>query len=436
MRKLAFLCVVASLAIAGCGGGGGGNGGGGGGGGLPPTMAVNTTLLSVPGRADVTYNTGQGRAPGSITGVFRHLLVSDNTYNDIRDIVETQLNPALQIQLDGYSSQQIGLNVPMTGFSVLLNGRNFETFSLEIDRLRIENPNGTYREKTGPAGQPVVFEQYPMFLRAFPGRRTGITIQLDDAILNVDNFDNIVYDDQLFQDLNNDLNEGIILGSFSDYFGFDISNVTNKPEMSDTSAATRVYFSGDFIALSGNIVAGTNPFEVLVPLNPPLEGLVSPPNVTLNTDGTYALRQIDPRDLTNTQRIVSKQGTWREWHDPNNLGKSAILNPAPVIMLMLPQHRDGDKQEVMFFVRNLAGQIVDFYFGEVNYATNKINVWPIENVDDGAPDNEVELNVTSKNFRAGGSGSSSDIRSGSWALNAGTLPAAFGTSGTFLVVRP
>lgn len=435
MRKLAFLCVVASVAIIGCGGGGGGgnNGNNGGGGSLP--MAVNTSLLSSQGRLEMTYNTGQGRAPGSITGVFRHLIVEDNTYNDLRDIVETQLNPAIGIQLDGYSSQQIPLNVPMTGFSLLLNGRNFEAFNLEIDSLRIENPDGSFRTVSGAGGQPAFLATFPMFLRAFPGRYTGVTVQIDDAMLNVDDSDNIVFDETLFNDLNLDVDEGVMLGTFTDYFAFDITNVPNKPLMSDSSEATRVYFSGDFAGLSGDVLAGSNPFEVLVPLNPPLEGLISPPNATLGTYGTYALRQIDPRDLTNTQRIVSKQGIWRDWYTAGNDSKSVILRPDSVVMLALPHHKDDDKQDIVFMVRNANGDIVDMYFGEANFATNKINIWPIENIDDGAPDNEVELNISAKNYRAGGAGNSADIRSGSWVLSSGSLPATFGTSGTFLVVR-
>ncbi len=398
-------------------------------------MAVNTSLFNVEGRAEMTFNTGQGRAPGSITSVFRHMLVSDNTYNDLRDIVETQLSPSVNIQLDGYSSHQIPLNVPMTGFSVLLNGRNFETFNLEIDRLRIENNDGSYREVTGSGSNPVFSQSFPMFLRTFPGRSTGITVQLDDAILNVDAFDDVVFDETLFNDLNNDIDEGLILGTFTDYFAFDITNVANKPLMSDSTPATRVYFSGDFSALSVDVTSSATPFEVLIPLNPPLEGLATPPNGGLGTPGNYTLRQIDPRDLTNTQRIVSKQGLWREWHDPNNLAKSPILNPGTVVMLALPHHRDDDKQDIVLFVRDGNGDITDFYYGEANYATNKMNIWPIENIDDGVADNEVELDITGKTFRVGGSGSSADIRRGTWSISSGTLPVAFGTTGSFLVVR-
>ena len=177
--------------------------------------------------------------------------------------------------------------------------------------------------------------------------------------------------------------------------------------------------------------------EVLTPLAPPIEGLVSPPqNQPIVAPGTYSLRQIDPRDLSGIARITSLQGIWRPYTDPTDPTRSLILNVSQFECFTLPHGEDNEKQEMLFIARDLAGNITDMYFGEVNFDDGTFAAWPIENVDDGDPSNEVDGVVTDYVYRSGiPSPTFKDIRSATFAFTTGTIPSTFQSSGNLLVVR-
>ena len=138
LKFWAYLAIGSALLVAGCGGNGDDGGGGGGGGVGPPEATVNTAALNKPGLFQVTYNTGQGRAPGSMSAVLTSFEMTDNF-----GLIYTLLNPARVLGLDQYSSNNVDLNVSLNqGFSTNLNSRSFDLFNLDINHILIENNAG------------------------------------------------------------------------------------------------------------------------------------------------------------------------------------------------------------------------------------------------------------------------------------------------------
>lgn len=425
---LACAVVVTAIGCAGAGNDPGGGGGGGGGGG-DSIASVNTALFNQPGRVEATYNSGQGRAVDSPTAVLRRLYIEDEI-----GLVETLLQSEVKIQLDGYTSQSMEVNPPMTGFSVPIASRKFGIFPLEVQAIEVEQFDGSFVRYQNTNGSPLLSELFPTRITAMPGRITSLQIFLDDATLNHDG-SGVQFDRPRFEGINFDPTEGMIMGFLSDYVMFDITNVANKPEMSTGGFANRVYFSGDSIALSLDPAQGGSPFEVLTPLLDPIEGLVTPPNAQFSAPGQYTLRQIDPRDLSNIARITALQGIWRPYWDPNPT-QSLLLNVGAFEVITIPNSTDGAKQEIVMIERNGAGQIVNMHFGEVDFSAGTFAVWPIDQVDTGDGSNEVNGTVTDIVYRAGvPSPTYRDIREGRFAITSGSVPAGYSASGRFVVLR-
>ncbi len=446
MRKWALILSALSVALVGCelnGRGDGGAGGGGGGGGGVTLSSANTTLLNTPGRIETTYNTGQGRAPGSPTAVVNRVRFVDDVFpvGDTRNNVETLLTPPRNLLLDGYSSQLVAVNAPMTnlGFSGPLNGRLFDTFRLDVDHLLIELAGGGFQTVNGPGGQAAVFELFDANVLALAGRMTSIQIFLDDAMLNFDGTD-IVFDRALFEaaNLTDDGNGNmIIMGHIGDYIAFDISSVASKPTMTNSAAATMVWFSGDGIALSGDVGTGAEYMEVLTPLSPPIEGLFNPPAPLPggSAPGTYTLRQVDPRDLSSLARITALTGTWKPYVD-SNPAKSPFLNLGTLEAFAFPQSLDDTKFDLVVVSRSLGGTITNMYFGQANLDTNTFSIWPIAQVDDGDGANEVSGFISGLLDRNGSTPASArHARSGNLTITAGGVPSGFTTTMRFIVYR-
>ena len=399
--------------------------------------------MDVPASVDVTYNTGQGRAPGSLTAVLNRLIFEDSLFpaGDDRNTIIALLTPSRSLQLDGYTSQTASVNVPMNnlGFSGPVNGRLFEEFSLDIDHLLVENGAGGLSSVFGPGGNPVVIETFPSNVKALAGRHTSLQVFIDDAMITYDGSD-VTFDRDLFEQVNlTDDGTGTfkLLGWISDYLVFDISAVANKPTMSNSVPATRVWFSGDSIALSGDVGAGPEAMEVLTALSPPIEGLFTPP-VALpggTGPGTYNLRQVDPRDLSNLARITALQGIWRNYVEPQT-SKSPLLNLGNFECIMFPQSLDADKYDMVVISRNGSGTITNMYFGEANFDTATFSIWPIAQVDDGDASNEVSGSLSGLLDRNGSAAATPNhVRSGSFSITNGGVPAGFNTTGRFIVFR-
>jgi hypothetical protein len=437
LNRWAFLLAAAGIVLIGCGGSGGGAGGGGGTTGGDPS--INPTVFNTPGHVNVTYDTGAGRVPGSQTAVIRHFYLQDAI-----GLVETTLLSEMYLGLDKYTSQALVLDVPMGGFNPLLANRKFASFPLEILSFIVEQSNGSQIRYDDPNG-PIFTDTFALGATAMPGRHTSIQIFLDDQTIFYDEFlQQVVFDRPRFETLNYDTFDNQINGFLSDFISFDISSVGSRPQLTSGQFATRVYFSGDQVALSLNPVVGGAAMEVLTPLAPPIEALVSPPQQNpFPADGTYTLRQPDPRDLTGVARLTALQGIWRPYID-SDLNRSLFLNVGQFFCVTLPRSADDGVHEILFVARNLAGQITDMYYGQADFVEvapglfdGTFSAWPIENIDDGSPVGEVTGTFTSVNTRSGiGSPAFKDIRTGTFAFDIGQiLPSSFQTSGPFFVGR-
>lgn len=431
VKKWAFLLASAwaIVAVSGCGGGAGSGGGGGGGAPVGGLSQVNTSLLNTDGILEVTYNTGAGRAPGSITAVVGRVYAED-----LFGRVETVLIPERSLLLDGYTSQRIDVPVPAGGFSVAISSRSFEEFFLEIARLRVENDLGGFTTISGPGGAPIVLSSFPMQVRSFPGRRSGITVFLEPGMFEIDGSE-VTFDEDLFEILN--FTGGRIVGSFSDFLAFNISGVANKPLMSDSTPATRVFLSGDHVALAGPQSAASVPFEVVVPGDDPLEGLVSnPPASPNNAPGTYVIRQIDPRDLTNEARIIARQGIWRPFTIPGNVSRSPIIRPGPFECILMPRNSDDEVVSMVLFSQSTVGNVNELYYGTADLESGEFEVYPIASYVAGSTAGALSGTLNGFVFRPGIlTPTFRDVRSGTFVVENGTLPATFQQTGRFIVFR-
>lgn len=435
MRKWVLLLASAAVAVTGCGGAGGGGGGtGGGGGGGTLVSRVNDTKMSNPAVIYTTFLSGQGRAPGSQSAQFKRM-----TYTplDFDNPVETVLNPAILVLLDGYTHNTITIgNAPTLAGQ---DSRLFDTFTLRIQKILEDtgDPLNPYVEFSNPndPNAPILDEPFPLRLRTFSGRQSIVQIFIDDAMVHHDGVD-LNFDQALFELANIDPDAGEIRGFISDYLRFDLTSMGagQRPNLISPegmgASADAVYFSGDAIALSA-VVGGERVFEVLTPLGH-IAGQWRLPTPLTPEFGTYTLLEADPRILPvpNAQRLVALQGIWRNYND-------MILDLGTVEMFALPNSDDSDDQDAVMIQRDGAGNISAMYFGFVNYSTGDFSMFPIDQVDDGAAGNELVGTVSSFLDASGNSvnaAESTKIRSGTFAFSAGA-PAGFPASGRFLVFR-
>lgn len=450
MRKWGLLLVAAGAVLVGCDGSSGSSGGvgGGGGGGGVVVSSINPAIFSNSsgafGRIEVTYNTGQGRAPGSLTAVINRLSLVDDLFpiGDSRNNVDTLLNPERHLGLDAYTSQSISVGVPisLSAFSGPVNGRLFDSFTLDIAWFLEEQFNGSLSVVNGSGGPAFLQEVFDANLLALAGRTTSLQIFIDDAMITAPG-SGISFDRDLFEAVNlvDDGNGNmVLLGHLADYVVFDITNVAGKPTMSNSVPATRVWFSGDAIALSGAVGPGAEYMEVLSPLPPPIEGIFNPP-VPLPGGigpGTYTLVQGDPVDISGLAKITALRGTWRNYSDTNT-AQSAFLNLGTYECFTFPQSLDQDKHDMVVVARNGAGTITNLYFGQMNFGNNSFSIWPINQVDDGDASNELEGSISGLLDRNGSTAATNrHVRSGTFTITTPVpLPSGFAQTGRFIVYR-
>jgi len=440
--------VAAGAVLVGCDGSSGNAGvGGGGGGGGVTLSSINPSIFSSSsgafGRIEVTYNTGQGRAPGSLTAVVSRLNLVDDLFpiGDSRNNVDTLLNPERHLGLDAYTSQNITVSVPMSnlGFSGPVNGRLFDSFTLDISRFLEEQFDGSLQVVNGPGGPASLLETFDANLLALAGRTTGLQLFIDDAMITAPGI-GIDFDRDLFEAINlvdDGTGNFVLMGHLADYVVFDISSVPSKPTMSNSIPATRVWFSGDAIALSGAVGAGSEYMEVLTALPPPVEGVFNPP-VPLPGGigpGTYTLLQNDPIDLSGLAKITALRGTWRNYSD--STAQSAFLNLSTYECFTFPQSLDQDKHDMVVIARSGSGTITNLYFGQMDFDSNSFAIWPIAQVDDGDASNEINGSISGLLDRNGSTPSTNrHVRSGTFTITTvGPLPSGFAQTGRFIVYR-
>jgi hypothetical protein len=318
----------------------------------------------------------------------------------------------------------------------------FERFNLDFTGFQQETVSGgvtTYVDVTPPPS-----ESFDARIRVLPGRDSSLPIFLDDSMFS-ESGGVVSFDRDQFE-LRNNI-EGVgdpILTYFSDYVSFDISAMSSadRPLLSNGSAATRVFVSGDNYAL-GAPGGTSNRFEVLTldSIEPivgtyGLEGTIA----GRSTPGTYTLRQADPSDLTGIAQITAAAGVWRDSARTfTGFGTfEFILFPTSRLE---PSSGAGDNglrpdedQELAIVQRNGAGQVTSFYFGYADLSTGEFFAYPIRNLVDASVTGEVTGILSNFRNANGGSTSSFDlVRSGSFTFTGGS--GGFPTSGTFTVYR-
>jgi len=326
----------------------------------------------------------------------------------------------------------ISLSVPTT------NSRLFDNYSLEIKELHVDNGDPQNPDRyQGPSGQPLVLENFPASIRAFPGRQTSVAIRLDDTMFTIDPNaqppDPVVqFNRDVFEASNLNAETNTINGFLADYLMFDISNLPAnfQPDFTTGGKANRVYFSGDTIAISqpNNSQAGHGFFEVLTPIGF-VEGSYGPPT-QVAPFGSYTLVQPDPRDLSGINKITALVGIWRNPKDViGNLGSFEVIS--------FPSSLDNELQDVVLVHRT--GTTIDtMYFGQLDLNSLTIKAYPIDQIDDGDASNEIDGTLSVLKDKNGAATSDpSLVREGRYTLTAGTgpVPANFKTSGRFIVFR-
>ncbi len=469
LKKLAWAFVAAAVVVIGCGGGGGG--------GSSTTSTTSTTSGSEgsfvkipagrPGQLAVSLLTGAGRAVGDTSAVIRRVSVSDGSEVEYA-------GGSLSLLLNGYTHQIVNVSVPT------LSSRFFQNYLLQVEQIRVDN--GTSFPDVFPrfGTNPLVQLQVPASIRVLPGRITSVAVRLDDTMFDTSQLqDEDIFQQDLWDAANLVENpvQGIdtLTGYLSDYVMFDISGMSSmdRPTLADGSTvAGKVYFSGDFVALSTGGNSGK--FEVLTSLGfvngsfGPVINLPNPGANDIGTFGTYTLLQPDPRseDPETAPSITAMEGTYYRLSDVvGGLSSFEMITFPRSQERMVPDTQSGldvlrelHVQDVVLIQRS-GSTITNMYFGEIDFGQDQgdpttIRAYPISQVDTGDAMNEIEgtvsgfrdtsgnaisLNVGNPQVRASniqkiGSGQFT-LRSGTDTVYGGPLPSGFPSSGRFLVFR-
>ncbi|HZH97582.1 MAG TPA: hypothetical protein VEX38_01310 [Fimbriimonadaceae bacterium] len=451
MKKWPLLTALVAIGIIGCGGGGDapvagttGNPTGGGPGGNDGRSSANVNLGIGPGLIQAYFLPGQGRVEGSPTAVITTVRFFDNDGNT--EPAEEPLAPALYLQLDGFDVLNRPVNAPLIGSQ---QSRTFDDYEINVRELRVEDAGGGFQTFTGPGGNPPFLSDTfsnQMLLTVFPGRVSALQIFLNEAMLNVDENGNRIWNRDEFLRRNINPTTGKITGFLSDYVLFDITNVPNKPKMASPGVAgqdaTKVFISGDFYALGRPGTTGV--FEVLTPFGQ-FEGIFRPADQVTGLK-TYELKQNDPRYVEPPRLITSLKGIYRNYTEVlNNTGQYEFIT--------FPKTGDTARQELAIVQRNMAAQgqpIVNMWFGEVDFTISAqkpnptFKAYPIGQVQPASTANEIRGTLDrTKLVGANGAPVSTTgtnwwrlVRSGDYAFQnapAGT-PGQF-VSGRFIVFR-
>lgn len=383
--------LVGAVVLAGCGGSGDGR--------TPPPppgpdRSVPTVVLGEQSAVTTTFITGQGRrAPGSLSAVIGHLQYQ-NSIDDVIPKLDQTVYPDMILGLDRYTvnSRTIAANVPSDQGSKL-----FREFPLEVFSLLQEDDFGNFNTITTSAPALLVEPPLNLQLRLFRGRYASVQMSLDDSILNFDfGLGQVIFDRTLFEDRNYDFRTGAITSFIGDYVAFDLSaaNVDVRPLMSNGTPADMVLFSGDGIAMSQGF-GFDGSFELLDPVRVE-QGIIRPGTVIggVKTAGIYSLLELDPRDLDGLLKITSIQGPWRPHKD-------VFKAVPPFAMVAFPSSDDNFEQRLVMWKQNADGDVTDMWQGVVRYedagsnapSQGTFQLWPIGQIDDADPANEVQGTV-------------------------------------------
>ncbi len=431
-------------------------------------MGVN--LNSDFGRVEVAYLTGQGRAPGDLYFEITRQVIQngDNVDVQIRDSVAP-----LRLRLDGFQTLSARINVPFTATSTgIANNRNFSQLLFDPNRLLVEGSNGTLTN-TGvdlsASNLPVVLDAR---IRAFPGRNSVVQLRVSSATASLQDTDDdpntpdvLVFDEALFKSLNyaeqgtDPDGEGRVASRLSDFVRFSLANVpvADRPDLRQSvdegdviaNGAQYVYFSGDNVALSNSAPGQGSIFQEV-------GNVFSEVVIGKWADvasggflGTYDLRDANPEDPENTPTsLVSIYGQFRDYNTVLTGGGSfeIVMFPNSGETYSFEGNNEGGVRgrggDIVAFVRNANNQIVNMYFGQVDFGDRTFELFPIRGLGADPADPDIAAarltgTVTGDLRGIGGDNVGNDyprVRSFSYAFD-GAVPNGFLASGNATVFR-
>jgi hypothetical protein len=471
---------AAAIAIVGCGGGGGkqltGTTAGANGtatGSVSGDSVAVVNMATSAALADIYYDTGQGRFVGDITAnMGTAQLINSATGAELQD----PLPHNLALLLDGYTQQ-----AQVMDQTAITNSAQYNTFVLNVPTLSVQNDtqgdyttvNGAQIVGTNPpqfeffidaanGGQvlaPGTSGSFAATIGLFPGRQTAVQVFLNDGSINLDpTSGDYVFNRTVFLAANTTSSNPNLQGFLSDYIQFDISHVTNPPQVLDATGApagpaTSVFFSGEDRRYGAGS-AVNNLFTVYTPVGN-LSGtfqqpstLTSPPTGSSSPNttvaGYYTVRDPNPTDLTGGTFITSLQGIWRPFSDlPATTGapsgvKGVFQGLGTFEVIMMPHITDDNNQDIIIVVRDGATQsshITNMYFGIADLSGLTFTAFPIADIQNGSDTGAIGGTLSGL-LDANNSATSvpANVRSGRYAFS-GTMPTGFRASGRFIEYR-
>jgi hypothetical protein len=397
-----MLGVGTAVLLVGCGGGGGGETATSGGNGGLVDRSIPTVKLGSKAEVQIVFLSGQGRRDEESQVAVFNRLQFQNDENDFAPSLDQLPLPEVKVQLDGYTlnSRTFSVDMPF-GESV----RIFSEMPFEIER--IEDSNGN----TLTSGSPAFLTEIPFNadVICYAGRQSTVSLSVNDAIVRFDGTDGVIFDPVQFEKENYDQRgePPSIRSFFSDYVGFDISGLARRPNMLNSSGVpngplvSTVLFSGDGIAIASGFDA-PDTLQLLDPVKVE-NGVIRRP-VLIGGDpapGTYVFEEIDPRDESNVARIPSLSGIWRPYTE-------VLGNLGTFFAVSFPSSRFDDEQQLLMVSRSGIADnspITAMWQGVVRYNSRltggTFSVWPIDQIDDGDPRNEVTGSISGIVFKAG-----------------------------------
>ena len=415
MRNQAYFLAACAAAVIGCGGGHHSNRGTSG-----TTSTTGTTgttgnasgmTVTLPnvryGRVDVSYLTGENRAPGDV-----YLEITRQRIQNADNVdVFNRTDGLAPINLLALGFQTVSTGVDVDFQTVGANPNSFALSQLVFDPNRLLVEQETTDDTTGANTTTFVEQPLPAAnvvgpslslpatldarIRAFPGRVSLVQVRVNAGILRFDaGLGSYVFDQALFRDTNA-LNTGtdptgntLLASRLSDFVRFGLAQVpaadrpfvrTDYGEIADpTSAADAagrvragyVYATGDNFALSTLAAGAGSSFEEIDPTtDEPVignwydSGSSQGSNVGRFT-GTYNLTDANPTEVNGVPtRLVSMFGIFRDYTEVLSGGGTFEMVMFPNSGEQYDANRQGD---VVAFVRNSGGQITQMFTGGID----------------------------------------------------------------------
>lgn len=413
------------------------------------------TNLAKLGYIDTVYLTGAGRAALRDFGDVAAYITSADWTDQQGNSVSAPVGSYVSIQADAYSGPQemetpctFGPSSSPNTPSTNADSRLFDTYTFNFNYLTTDAIQGLQippssvwvitngnmaQDETNPGDFPTSTvpgetafqgfspQQYPAYVRAFPGRYSEVTVRIDPntiglnfqpftdsngnnwgpsnprGIFETTQFSTINFANQATPSFNSAL---------SDFLAFNLSNMkaptgyvhppaglSQWPSVSGgagTVYGQEVYFSGDNYALSPAAtsgafyqltqdISGTNSyFPGTFSTNTNISGIPLPSGELNYLPGTYALTQINPGNPSFTSVILSLEGMFVDW---------TKMFPAPtqVMAITLPSSQDNNIQDMVLFKLNSSMQIVDFYYGYIDFEAFEFYLYPINTLVTATP---------------------------------------------------